>query len=299
MPRHAPSHAAGRRQSRGPMTRFMLNGPSGVSTEQGRQHQYERRRRHRHHLPFPAPGRPPHWSRAKSPYPTSAADPRRCAARSSTSSGPRRDRTRPRVVPAPGAGLQPERVAVHHVERLGPQQIQRRATPPPVSSKVAFAREDRARPRPPGEQDALRAVRRARSALTTTRSTPAAASRSSAWSSNALPASVSSGLAVRSVSGRMRVPSPAASIMARVRPDHAARAAGLGAFGCRGRQTARGGDCRRRKGSPRRATFEVTGAEDRHYARCAVALESPASFMDRSRGGGEALPPGAMPISWA
>ncbi len=50
--------------------------------------------------------------------------------------------------------------------------------------------------------------------FTTTRPTPAAGSRSSAWSSRARPPSGSSGLAVRSVSGRMRLPSPAASSMA-------------------------------------------------------------------------------------
>jgi hypothetical protein len=50
--------------------------------------------------------------------------------------------------------------------------------------------------------------------LTTARAIPASASRSSAWSISGLPATRTSGLGSVSVSGRMRVPSPAAMTIA-------------------------------------------------------------------------------------
>src|SRR6185312_13626115 len=50
--------------------------------------------------------------------------------------------------------------------------------------------------------------------LTTAFSTPASSRRSSTWSISGLPATSTSGFGLRSVSGRMRVPSPAASTMA-------------------------------------------------------------------------------------
>src|SRR5258708_13791429 len=46
--------------------------------------------------------------------------------------------------------------------------------------------------------------------------TPASASLSSTWSSSGLPATGTSGFGIRSVSGRMRTPRPAARTMARV-----------------------------------------------------------------------------------
>src|SRR5262245_41957730 len=52
--------------------------------------------------------------------------------------------------------------------------------------------------------------------LTTARVTPASARRSNTWSSSAWPATFTSGFGSVSVSGRMRVPKPAASTMARV-----------------------------------------------------------------------------------
>ncbi len=167
-----------------------------------------------HHLALAAPAQHAPWIDREIAKPTSACTWKvRCTSR--TPSTCRRVEGGGEPVERGPRAVQPERIAVDHEERVRTQQVERR-----LARRRRFPA---ALPRAAGWCAAVgsRGARRwaatssaCQCALTTTVSTPAAASRSSAWSSSGRPPSGSSGLAVRSVSGRMRVPRPAASSIA-------------------------------------------------------------------------------------